>query len=324
MSFFKKIGRPEAAVLLIAVAAGLSIIWHKKKETVRADGMEEFAWKAPDTLQLSFSGKDALIRYGKNLVAQTSVYLGPKGRVAAVTNGMNCQNCHLDAGTKQWGNNYSAVWSTYPKFRERSGTIENVYKRVNDCLQRSLNGRMLDTNSMEIQAMVAYINWVGKDVPGRIVPRGAGIKVPVFMQRAADPRNGAIVYALHCRRCHGPKGEGVFNPDSSGYVYPPLWGEHSYTTAAGLYRISRLAGYVRQNMPFDAAAAIRHLTDEEAWDVAAFINTQPRPAKVFKEDWPDMADKPIDLPFGPYADSFSEAQHKYGPFGPIQLARQKK
>lgn len=275
-------------------------------------------------MQLSFSEKDALVRYGKDLIAHTSLYLGPKGKIAAVTNGMNCQNCHLNAGTKQWGNNYSAVASTYPKFRERSGTEENSYKRVNDCFQRSLNGFALDTDSHEMQAIVAYINWVGKEVPKGVVPKGSGIKTPAFMQRAADPGRGENIYAQHCRRCHGPEGEGVSNADGSGYLYPPLWGKHSYTTAAGLYRLTRLAGYVRENMPFDASATIRRLTDEEAWDVAAFINAQPRPVKVFKEDWPDIAGKPVDYPFGPYADSFSEQQHKYGPFGPIQLTRKKK
>jgi thiosulfate dehydrogenase len=35
------------------------------------------------------------------------------------------------------------------------------------------------------------------------------------------------------------------------------------------------------------------------------------------KDWPRIAGKPFDHPFGPYADAFSEAQHKLGPFGPI-------
>jgi thiosulfate dehydrogenase len=34
-----------------------------------------------------------------------------------------------------------------------------------------------------------------------------------------------------------------------------------------------------------------------------------------------LATKPFDYPFGPYADTFSVAQHKYGPFEPIQLAK---
>ncbi|HTH31559.1 MAG TPA: hypothetical protein VL946_09415, partial [Lacibacter sp.] len=60
------------------------------------------------------------------------------------------------------------------------------------------------------------------------------------------------------------------------------------------------------------------LSDEEAWDVAAFVNSQPRPSKNLSSDWPDISKKPIDHPFGPYADTFTEQQHKYGPFAPIK------
>jgi cytochrome c len=73
-----------------------------------------------------------LIRYGRDLIANTAAYLGPRGSVAQISNGMNCQNCHLAAGTKPWGNNYGAVAPTYPKFRERSGAEEDIYKRVSD------------------------------------------------------------------------------------------------------------------------------------------------------------------------------------------------
>lgn len=262
-----------------------------------------------------------LIQYGKSLVTNTSYYLGPKGTIAALSNGMNCQNCHLDAGTRLYGNNYSAVFSTYPKFRERSGTVENVYKRVNDCMERSLNGKVLDTDSREMQALSAYINWLGQKVSGNRKPAGAGITDLPFLGRAADPDKGHLIYIQQCQRCHGAQGEGLPAADSVSYVYPPLWGEHSYTTAAGLYRISRFAGYVKDNMPFGASHRNPLLTDEEAWDLAAFVNAQSRPDKRFKGDWPDIACKPVDHPFGPYADSFSERQHKFGPFGPIPPAK---
>jgi len=82
---------------------------------------------------------------------------------------------------------------------------------------------------------------------------------------------------------------------------------------------------VKENMPFGASLHEHELlTDEDAWDVAAFVNTKPRPVKRFKEDWPNISLKPIDHPFGPYADNFSEKQHKFGPFGPIQQAKKKK
>jgi thiosulfate dehydrogenase len=175
----------------------------------------------------------------------------------------------------------------------------------------------IDSNSREMQAMAAYIIWLGKEVPKDVRPIGVGIKSLPLPDRAADALKGKNIYLQHCQRCHGATGEGLINFDSTGYTYPPLWGEKSYTTAAGLYRLGRFAGFVRFNMPFDAPQNARQLTDEEAWDVAAFVNSQPRPQRKFAKDWPDISRKPFDHPFGPYADSFSEAQHKFGPFGPI-------
>jgi thiosulfate dehydrogenase len=52
--------------------------------------------------------------------------------------------------------------------------------------------------------------------------------------------------------------------------------------------------------------------------VAAFVNSQSRPHKDQSKDWPNIARKPIDFAFAPYQDSFSEKQHKYGPYLPIQ------
>jgi thiosulfate dehydrogenase len=259
-----------------------------------------------------------LIRYGRELIANTAAYLGPKGSVARITNGMNCQNCHLDAGTRPWGNNYGAVAPTYPKFRERSGSEEDIYKRVSDCIERSLNGKTLPQNSREMQAMIQYINWLGRDIPNKETPNGSGIVALPFLARAADPAKGKEVYAAKCATCHAADGQGLFAPDGKTYAYPPLWGPHSYNIGAGLYRLSRFAGYVKYNMPFGATWQNPQLTDEECWDVAAFVNSQPRPDMDISADWPNLLGKPVDHPFGPFADGFSEKQHKFGPFQPIK------
>jgi hypothetical protein len=99
---------------------------------------------------------------------------------------------------------------------------------------------------------------------------------------------------------------------------PPLWGNNSYNVSAGMFRISRLASFVKYNMPYNIIQETPQLTDEEAWDVAAFINTQARPKKLFDYDWSNISAKPIDYPFGPYADNFSPLQHKLGPFEEIK------
>jgi thiosulfate dehydrogenase len=284
----------------------------------------QWPWEGPDTASIPHTEAGKLVRYGRELVANTAHYLGPKGVVKPVSNGMNCQNCHLDAGTRPWGNNYSMVAATYPRFRERSGLVESVEKRINDCFERSLNGQPLDSNSYELKAMAAYIQWVGKEVKRNSKPLGSGIRSLPYLARAADSAAGSAVYVQYCGRCHGAEGEGQLRTPLPGYLYPPLWGRYSYNTGAGLYRLSKLAGYVKDNMPYGEASHGKPvLTDEEAWDVAAFINTQARPSKVFPKDWPVIGTKPVDHPFGPFADSFSAWQHKLGPFTKMTTAKQK-
>jgi thiosulfate dehydrogenase len=265
-----------------------------------------------------------MVIYGEDIIANTARYFGPHGSVAPLTNGMNCQNCHLNAGRKNWGNNYSAVYSTYPKFRERSGTMETIYKRVSDCFERSLNGTAPDSNSKEYQAIYAYIKWVGHDVKKGEKPTGSGIEKLPFMDRAADPTKGKQVYTAQCQSCHSANGEGLLSLNQVSYEYPPLWGKNSYNNGAGLFRLSNFAGYIKSNMPFKQSTHDNpKLTNEEAWDVAAFVNSQPRPQKDLGKDWPDISKKPFDHPYGPYSDGFNEAQHKYGPYASI-IAKQKK
>lgn len=280
--------------------------------------LPEKLWHAPDSAAVPATENGAMIQYGRELISHTAKYLGPKGLVRAMSNGMNCQNCHLKAGTKPFGNNYSAVASTYPKFRARSGGIESIEKRVNDCLERSLNGKHLDDNSREMRSIVAYIHWLGTEVPKGTSPKGSGLVDLTLLDRPADPAKGKILYASRCSECHGTKGEGLKSDDGVEWKYPPLWGENSYNIGAGLYRLSRFAGYVKANMPNGTSFEDPKLTDEEAWDIAAFVNSMPRPAKKFPTDWPDIAAKPYDHPFGPFADGFSEEQHKYGPFAAIK------
>lgn len=266
------------------------------------------------------------IVYGKELILNTSKYFGPNGSISQHSNGMNCTNCHLDAGTRDFGNNYKAVFANYPKFRARSGKIESLEKRINDCFQRSLNGEALPKNSPELLAMMVYINSVGQNVPKNTTPKTSGITKLKLLTRAADPEKGSVVYSQQCIQCHGNNGQGVLSPNKTGdyFIYPPLWGKNSYNTSAGLNRIKNLSGFIYENMPYNLASHNKPiLTQEEAWDVAAYIISKSRPEKFFKEDWPNLKTKPIDYAFGPFADSFTEKQHKYGPFQAMDDFRKK-
>lgn len=284
---------------------------------VKYSAEADYYWEAPALSTIAGSALENQILYGKELIQNTSKYLGPNGSVMQISNGMNCQNCHLDAGTKIYGNNYGSVASTYPKIRARSGKSESIINRINDCFERSLNGLALDSSSRELQAMKAYMLFLGSNVEKNIKVKGSGLKNIPYLDRAANAENGRKVYREKCVSCHQENGEGTLAADKLAYVYPPLWGNNSYNDAAGLYRLSNMAKYIKYNMPLGATYESPQLSDEEAWDLAAFIDSQPRPHKSFEKDWPDIKKKPIDHPFGPYSDAFTEFQHKYGPFNPI-------
>lgn len=275
-------------------------------------------WSAPNDSELPDGKLGDEIKYGRELIAHTAEYFGPNGSVKHLTNGLNCQNCHLDAGTKPWGNNYGSVASTYPKLRGRSGKVESVFKRISDCFERSLNGTAPDSNSREMKAMKAYMLWLGKDVPKGQKAKGSGIFNLAFLDRPINPENGKKVYEAKCQSCHQADGQGLPNAEKTAYMYPPLWGDLSYNHGAGLYRMSRFAGYVKANMPLGASYSNPMLSDEESWDVAGYVNTQRRPDKDLSKDWPDISKKSFDHPFGPYSDPFLEEQHKFGPFQPIK------
>jgi thiosulfate dehydrogenase len=174
-----------------------------------------------------------------------------------------------------------------------------------------------------MKAISAYIRWLGKDVPKGSRAEGSGFPELAYLDRAADPIRGKAVYEQKCAVCHGKEGQGQLRPDGVAFLYPPLWGKHSYNRGAGLYRLSNFARYVKANMPLGATFDAPQLRDEEAWDVAAYVNSLDHPGLDLSKDWPRMEEKPFDHPFGPYADGFPESQHKLGPYPPI-LAEKKK
>lgn len=335
---FSAINKPTLGMLLFIVVliviplgyylSSLSFLANQKEAIVpilvdEVKNVEVGFWMAPDIETISDKKQKGQVEYGKELIAHTAKYLGPKGSVMQISNGMNCQNCHLQAGTGVFANNYGSVASLYPKFRSRSGGVEDIEKRINDCIERSLNGKPLNTNSKEIKAIEAYINFLGSNVKKGEKAKGSGFKNIEYLDRAADPMKGQVVYASSCQSCHQADGLGVLNPNKTEYIFSPLWGKNSYNDGAGLTRISNFARYVKYNMPQGVTHENAQLSDEEAWDVAAYVNSQPRPHLETPKDWPDISKKPVDHPFGPYSDKFTTQQHKFGPFKPIIEAENK-
>ena len=80
------------------------------------------------------------------------------------------------------------------------------------------------------------------------------------------------MYTATCTVCHGATGQG--SAFAGAQVIPALWGPQSYNWGAGMHTLDNAAAYVFANMPHGAAGT---LSPQQAWDVAAWINSQPRP-----------------------------------------------
>jgi thiosulfate dehydrogenase len=285
-------------------------------------------WSVPDvdTLPLDVFGKT--VRAGRDLIVHTAATIGPDAADPAMRfsgNGLECQSCHLDAGTKRFGLPLAGVWGVFPQFIGRENEVRTLEERINGCLERSMNGRALPADGAEMKAMLAYIRFISAGVPTGHNADGRGSPPLPPPAVASDPRHGAVVFAQTCAACHQANGQGLrwsaADAVAQGhrYQFPPLWGPDSYNDGAGMARPMTAAAFIRANMPFGADFSHQVLSAEDAFDVAVFIDGQPRPHRAGNErDYPDRALKPVDATYPPFLGPFPPSQHLTGPWPPIQ------
>lgn len=288
------------------------------------------SWQAPDIERLPNDPYGQMVRQGRDLMEHTYRYIGPEAKDPAkryAGNNLACSTCHVAAGTKKFGNPWVGTFVSFPQYRGREDAVSTTEERINGCMERSMNGRKMPADGPEMKAMVAYLQFLSTGIPVGAKLEGTGVPPVKLLARAADPVAGKQVYAAVCQACHGDSGQGVRRGrpgDGEGYQFPPLWGPDSYNTGAGMARNMLAAGFIKANMPSGVTHASTVLTDEQAFDVAAYINSQPRPVKPGLEaDFPARRNKPVDSAFPPYTPGFSAEQHRYGPWQPIQEARRK-
>ena len=260
--------------------------------------------------------------YGRRLIEQSPELIGPDApdpKMRYSGSRLACASCHLQAGMEPGTLTLLLVTEHYPRFAARSATKTDIEDRVNECMTRSMNGTALSRNNPEMIAMASYIRSLGARNAAmgaslRKAQEPAPFKTP---NRAANLKAGKQTFEERCAICHGANGAGLLATSNPlhGYVFPPLWGPDSFNDGAGMHRVLTAARFVKARMPLGRP----DLTDDQAFDVAAYFNSQPRPGMAgLDQDYPDRTAKPADNGYGPFADSFPLEQHRFGPFAPIE------
>jgi thiosulfate dehydrogenase len=202
-----------------------------------------------------------------------------------VRSSLNCVSCHTADGMRRDQLPLVGVYSRFPQYRARSGRISLIEERINDCFERSLNGVPLNRASQDMRDMVAYMAFLSRGVPVGAQVEGQG--TPVLERLRGDSARAGPLFASTCSPCHGADGAGT-------NAAPPLWGPASYNIAAAMARVGVAAAFIRAAMPQHQPGS---LTPQQAYDLAAYINSFPRPDFVGKAmDWPN-GDAPPDVPY---------------------------
>ncbi len=212
------------------------------------------------------------ILHGDELTRNTYEALPP-----FVTAQLHCESCHLNAG----GNPHAAWWVNMARKYDYP-TSSKLQERINWCFERSVNGRALcsiasdhDTckDDASMQSLIAYMQWLTTQWEQRHAstsPTG----FPHIEPRLGNADRGQAVFAQKCAFCHGTDGQGRY--EHGVYFRPALWGPDSFNACAGMAKTEMLAKFIKANMPLGSGGL---LTDQEAWDIATFIDGQCRPGK---------------------------------------------
>jgi len=229
-----------------------------------------------------------MVKLGEAIMAQTNTHPLTKDMVG---NHLTCKNCHLagsdgKAGTGDGIGTFIGTATAFPAYSGREKTVQTLQNRINNCFMRSMNGKRPIIDTEASIAMATYITWLSDGMPMHMDTKrpcspnnsdrwAKGNKKFAAIQKKATHENylaGKKIFETKCASCHGANGAGMG-------TFPPLWGQDkdgkwlAYNTGAGMSKLNKAANWIQSNMPFGQGGT---LSDQEAADVALYIDAQPR------------------------------------------------
>ncbi|MGH8208304.1 MAG: c-type cytochrome [Steroidobacteraceae bacterium] len=209
-----------------------------------------------------------VVRLGRNVFENPAKYAS-----RYVGNDLSCSNCHLDAGRRVGSAPLWAAYVSYPAYRTKNHHVNTFEERLQGCFRYSMNGTAPPLGDPVLVALQSYAYWMARGAPVDPNIPGRGYIKPAKPALPPDYGRGARVYAKSCALCHGADGEGRRANDGSP-AFPALWGSGSFNWGAGMGRVTNAAAFIKTNMPLSRGGT---LSDQEAWDVALFMDSHERP-----------------------------------------------
>jgi thiosulfate dehydrogenase len=278
------VGQRLLSLLIVTTLVGACELARTDGSAARTDSTAANAaivrLPAPADSEIPDGPLGASIRRGRALLAAT-----PDSLPQHVGGQLRCTSCHLDDGTRVNAAPLVGVYARFPQYRDRSNSVAIIQDRVNDCFERSMNGRALPFESRDMRDIVAWLAFLSRGTPVQrdSTPHG----IPLLAAMVPDTARGRAEFVTTCAACHGLDGQGT----PAG---PPLWGPKSYNVGASMARLRTAASFIKYNMPNDRPGA---LSEQQAFDLAAYVNSHSRPDLAGKEnDWP-KGNAPADVPY---------------------------
>jgi len=209
-----------------------------------------------------------VVRLGRDIFEDPGKYAAPY-----VGNDLRCSSCHLDQGRRSGSAPMWAAYVSYPAWRAKNQHVNTFAERLQGCFRYSMNGRAPPLGDRVLVALESYSYWMARGAPLDPNLAGRGYTKAGKPPQSPDFGRGARVYAGSCALCHGANGAGQRANDGSP-AFPALWGANSYNWGAGMVNVGHAAAFIKSNMPFSQGGT---LTDQDAWDVALFVDSHERP-----------------------------------------------
>ncbi|MGH8428618.1 MAG: c-type cytochrome [Gammaproteobacteria bacterium] len=233
---------------------------------VRPQNPEHFTPPPEDAMPNSGGLAQAIV-LGEEIFDDTPTYAGEY-----TANALSCRNCHLERGRLASSSPMWAVPPAYPLYRAKNGKVNTLAMRLQGCFRYSQNGKAPPADGSVMIALESYLDWLATGLPIGSNPSARGYPKIAAPERTPDRKRGAAVYVAHCSLCHGDMGQGRHVADA--LVFPPLWGPQSFNWGAGMHELGKAAAFIHANMPLGLGGT---LSVQQAWDVAAWMDSQPRP-----------------------------------------------